>query len=141
MNPWVSLALLLLIIFTVQYLSELWTGRLNRRTAGRIAEALETQVEVNRHVLHVIEDLRGIQPEKDEILEIVALQLRSSEITLRGHQHVMQRLSTKVPFWAHLVPLSVIAGRNLREVRGQKHRNRTLRTWIDEHPDGDVDPA
>ena len=133
MTDLVAILILLLIMFGTDWVFALWLHRLNRRASADLAKSLGMLAEIDGHLVDVIDDLRGIQPEKDEILEISALQIRSLCDSAKDQQKAMERMSTKLPFWIHLVPLSVVAKRQLVRRSAQRRRTQKLNEWQEDH--------
>jgi len=135
----VTVLILLVIIFVVEWGFALSMQRLNRESSAHLAKAMGLQEEMTNHIIDVIDDLRGIQPEKDEILEICALQIRSLHESAMDQRKVMERMSTKLPFWIHLAPISVVAKRQSARSKEQRARTQRLDEWREEHgPDPDT---
>jgi len=139
MNFLVSVLTLLAIMFVFEWFIALYLQRLNRKSFANLAEALGMQAEMDQYLVNVIDDLRSIQPEKDEILELTGLQIRSLRESAADQRIAMERMATKQPFWIHLAPLSMAAKRQVQRRRGQRARTQQLREWRERHGHDDPD--
>ncbi len=139
MNFLVSVLTLWAIMFVFEWFLALYLQRLNRKSFADLAEALGMRAEMDQYLIDLIDDLRSIQPEKDEILEITALQIRSLRDSAADHRIALERMSTKLPFWIHLVPLSMVAKRQVQRRGGQRARTDQLREWRERHGHDDPD--
>lgn len=57
------------------WLATLFLTRTVRQQARRLAEQIDDQIEVNDHLIRLLEDLARIEPERAEIFEIARLDL------------------------------------------------------------------
>lgn len=137
MGFWVGLLVVIVIIFAIEWVANLTMGRQLRSMAKSMAEYAAQESEIFTEIDLLVEDLRRIDPERDEILELAHLTLLSKRDSLDDLRQAMLLQSKSLPsLWefARLLPIATRAKHRRKDDDQRQQRMRDLGV-IDDGPD------